>query len=364
MRPQLSWRKRLLAVGILPIVVAALIVPPAAHASGTSGTSQSAKDGWQRSLAQRPLVVAAEKLQAAIRRDHHAGFAGITLSDNEVVLWWKGDPPAGIVAEATLVRIARAAYSHTELERAAAGIRTGSQSVRVRADGSGLDLVTDQIAVAPPKSDVPVTVVHRERPRLASRHDDWSPWGGGSTIWNQTGGWICTSGFGVRNSAGQKFILTAAHCGETGDTFADGTGEYIGQVSTRKDQYDQELIPASDASNEIYVGGTYDDTVTTVVGWGEVFVGQWLCQSGQTSADETGGPVCDLQVTSTDGGSVEAMQVDGQEAARSGDSGGPVYSAGDGGVIANGTTTALCCGNYIYFHPFSQANEAFGVYIP
>src|SRR5947208_3156613 len=184
MRPQLSWRKRLLAVGILPIVVAALIVPPAAHASGTSGTSQSAKDGWQRSLAQRPLVVAAEKLQAAIRRDHHAGFAGITLSDNEVVLWWKGDPPAGIVAEATLVRIARAAYSHTELERAAAGIRTGSQSVRVRADGSGLDLVTDQIAVAPPKSDVPVTVVHRERPRLASRHDDWSPWGGGSTIWN------------------------------------------------------------------------------------------------------------------------------------------------------------------------------------
>jgi hypothetical protein len=172
------------------------------------------------------LVKAAEKLRAEIGRGEHAGFTGIALTDKEVVLWWKGEPPASLaaVARTAPVRIAHAPYSLAELENAAARIRTTGYSVRIPADGSGLVLVTDQPAIALPKADVPVTVVRQERPRLASRHDDWSPWAGGATIWNQTGGWICTSGFGVRNDAGDKFVLTAGHCGEIGDTFADGTG--------------------------------------------------------------------------------------------------------------------------------------------
>ncbi len=195
--------------------------------------------------------------------------------------------------------------------------------------------------------------------------DAAAPWPGGARTWNRTQNTICTSGFGVRNSAGARFILTAAHCADAGNRIDDGVGENIGYVGSVRADHDIELVPTSSVANTIYVGGGTSNTVTPVVGWGHVFVGQLLCQSGVTSSQATGGPICNLKVTAflTSQDLVEATQTGGQDSARGGDSGGPVYSAGSGGVVANGTST-WTAGPRFGFQDFATANADFGVYTP
>src|ERR1051325_3212656 len=68
------------------------------------------------SLQQRPLVMAAEQVLASA--SGRPGYAGITLADKEVMLWWKGDVPAdvtGAVKDASAKAPVRVA---TEIGRA------------------------------------------------------------------------------------------------------------------------------------------------------------------------------------------------------------------------------------------------------
>ncbi|XVS67457.1 hypothetical protein ACQPYE_15780 [Actinosynnema sp. CA-299493] len=92
-----------------------------------------------------------------------------------------------------------------------------------------------------------------------------------------------------------------------------------------------------------------------------------MCRSGITSARTTGAPVCDIKVLffyADREDLVEGEQVNGQPAARVGDSGGPVYGpSSSGGVIAKGTVTRAA-GARIGFQDFRTANRDFGVYIP
>jgi hypothetical protein len=119
----------------------------------------------------------------------------------------------------------------------------------------------------------------------------------------------------------------------------------------------------------MYVGGLDSNAVTTVAGWDWTFPGEYLCQSGGSSARDIGGPVCGLRVEkyNTDpGDAVEARQVDGQPAVRGGDSGGPVYGPG-----ANGTVIAKGINNYTYvgnntilgFQDFGTATRDYGIWI-
>lgn len=153
---------------------------------------------------------------------------------------------------------------------------------------------------------------------------------------------------------------------QVGHRIADGKGEFIGNVSAGHDDHDIGLVP-TDSENRMYIGGGDSNTGVDVVGWRHVFVGQYLCQSGVTSAEATGAPVCNLTVIffwqdSED--LVEAEQVQGQTAARGGDSDVSVYSSnGSGGVVANGTVTRAG-GNRLGFQDFATANRDFGVTIP
>ena len=127
------------------------------------------------------------------------------------------------------------------------------------------------------------------------------------------------------------------------------------------------LVPTGNVVNQQYLGGGDSNTTTPVRGWGDVYVGEILCQSGVTSARETGGPVCDIKVLffyADREDLVEGEQMDGRQAARPGDSGGPVYGPSSaGGVIAKGTVTRVA-GARIGFQDFRTANRDFGVYIP
>jgi hypothetical protein len=332
--------------------------------------------GWQQMLAQQPLVRAADVLNAEAQS--HLGFAGIVLEDDHVALWWKGAVPRTVTAAVTRaekqapVEIERASYSNAELRAAAEVIESRKapavHAVKIPADGSGLVLGTTSAATArtlTPLVDVPVRTVVEEPLVPVSRQNDSPPWKGGATI--VLGNAACTSGFSVRNGANQRFLLTAGHCGNPGVRVTDPTGEYIGNAGTKHGDHDIMLIPTGNVVNQQYLGGGDSNTVTPVQGWGDVYTGEILCQSGVTSARETGGPVCNIRVLffyADREDLVEGEQMNGQQAARPGDSGGPVYGPSSiGGVIAKGTVTRVA-GARIGFQDFRTASRDFGVYIP
>jgi hypothetical protein len=173
---------------------------------------------------------------------------------------------------------------------------------------------------------VPVRTVVEEPLAPVSRQNDAPPWKGGATI--VLGNAACTSGFAVRNGANERFLLTAGHCGNPGVRVTDPTGEYIGIAGAKQADHDIMLIPTGNVVNQQYIGGGDSNTVTPVQGWGDVYTGEFLCQSGVTSARETGGPVCNIKVLffyADREDLVEGEQMNGQPAARPGDSGGPVH---------------------------------------
>lgn len=348
---------------------------PVAHAAPAAPEPT----GWQRMLAQQPLVHAAEVIQAEVDRGAGHGFAGIVLEEDHVALWWKGRVPAdirGAVAAAEKrapVEIERAAYSNAELRAAAEAIEARKaptspvHAVKIPADGSGLVLGTTEAAATRALTalvDVPVRTVIEEPLAPVSRQNDSPPWKGGATI--VLGNAACTSGFSVRNGNNDRFLLTAGHCGNPGTRVTDPTGEYIGTVGAKHADHDLLLIPAGNVTAQQYVGGGDSNTTVPVRGWGDVFTGEILCQSGVTSARETGGPVCNIKVLffyADREDLVEGEQMDGRPAARPGDSGGPVYGPSSaGGVIAKGTVTRTA-GARIGFQDFRTAYRDFGVYI-
>ncbi|MFI5736368.1 hypothetical protein ACIA49_40005 [Kribbella sp. NPDC051587] len=357
--------------------------------SPTRTVTKTMTPAERQMLAQRPLVEAADQVAAVAEKAGLPGFAGLVLTENSVVLWWKGTPPAQIqqavvsAGRTAPVRIANAVHSQAELDQAAKSIEAwqqqnpnnGIDAIKNPGDGSGLVLgVSPSYQKAAgalgqtlqQRTGVPVRVVAEAPLKPTSRDDDWSPWIGGAGLWNQSAGAICTTGFGVKDAQGRPYILTAGHCGSPGQVFADRQGEFIGTMGAKNADHDIALIPTNAVDFQLYVGNSTDNLVQNAPYWGHVYVGQFLCQGGQTSAGEIGGPVCNIKVLffyNDREDLVEGEQMDGQPAARGGDSGGPMYSYGDAGLIANGTTTRTA-GARIGFQDFATANRDFGVSIP
>ena len=381
----LKQRTGVLLVAVLSVGIT--LASPEGRPAHADGPAPSA-NGARSSLGQRPLVEAAERIRAEIDRGAYSDFAGIVLDERSVTLWWKGRVPTPIaavvqrVSRRVPVRVAPAAHSQTELTTAALKIQawldanpgSGIHGVKSPGDGSGLVLAahpgagtraTADAAVLGERVGVPLTVRHEEPMRPVSRQNDSPPWKGGARTWNQTANTLCTSGFGVRDSSNQRYLLTAEHCGQPGHRIADGTGEFIGNVSRGHDDHDIAVIPTTSTAR-MYVGGGDSNTTAEVTAWGHVFVGQYLCQSGVSSAQATGGPVCNLKVVffwQDAEDLVEAEQTEGLTAARPGDSGGSVYSSAPGGVVANGTVTRSA-GPRLGFQDFATANRDFGITTP
>jgi hypothetical protein len=360
---------------------------PTANA-GTDTVADAATDsGVARARAQRPLIDAATVVRAAVEGGSGDGLSSIVIEDAGVAVFWKGGQaalPAGVAAavrDATRiapVRVADAAYSRTDLLAASATLEdrlTGNPRVHgiaAKPDGSGVvvDLepaapgTAQTLSSLPADAGVPVTVDETPRMRPTSRLDDRSPWSGGAKV--LINGAACTSGFGTNSPQGPTMII-AAHCGNTGDRLTDAQGETIGTIGGVDKDLDITIVPTNAISNKIYVGGRDSGEQRTVVGAGAPFVGELLCQSGKSSAEATGAPVCNLRVEFEDTDATrlwEARQLDGQIGARPGDSGGPVYSdRGDGTVIARGTLTRSA-GSNIGFAGFEKYEQKFGVSIP
>lgn len=396
---QLTWTTPRPAVaGLLGLVAIAAtgFAAPAAGAPAAAGGAAPAAGSVldeipaparDRMLAQTALVDAASVIRTAVRAGRPRGYAGLGLVGDHVALWWKGVPPADIAAAVAAARhvapvaVERAAYSGSQLKAVAARLdkvvradpADAAHGVRIRTDGGGLEVLVDTSTGARvpelPKVDVPTRTV-RQRPmrQRSTRLDDSAPWSGGTSIWAPNTGALCTSGFGVRDLAtGNPYLITAGHCGDLGTEWADRTGETIGTVVRRNADHDAELVATPAVSNKVHVGGATDGVQASVAGWTEVFPGQLLCQSGNTSAEQIGGPVCNLEVQFhyTDREElVEATQLDGDESARGGDSGGPVYAVtAQGTLLAAGTTTRSAWAGF-GFQDFATYRADFGDLVP
>ncbi|OZV77019.1 peptidase [Micromonospora echinospora] len=389
---------RTVVVGAL-VGATALTGPASAYPeSGQPGATGAAKSildvipaqTRDRMIAQAPLVDAANVIRTAVERAPARGYAGIGLVGDHVTLWWKGAPPADIVAAVTAARrtapveMADATYSRADLRTAAARLTPvveadpadAVHAVRLRTDGSGIDFAVDRTPGARlpklPVTGVRTSFVARERMVERSRADDSAPFDGGAGIGFTTPG--CTAGFGVRDAdTGAGYVLTAEHCGAIGSPWhvgwdtTTGTGTLVGYAVDSNDDHDTMIISTSAPGDHLYVGGQHDEVRAQVVGWTEVFPGQLLCQSGYTSAGEIGGPVCNLRVDfhyDDIEDLVEATQLDGEESARGGDSGGPVYAVNaDGTVLAAGTTTRSA-GPGFGFQDFATARDDYGNLVP
>jgi hypothetical protein len=333
---------------------------------------------------QIPLVDAATIVRAAAQSPGVAGLGSIVIEARSVAVWWKGGqealpaPVASAVAQArgvAPVRVEDARFSMAELRAASATLEkrlrgdTRFHGIKAEPDASGLIVKFDAPAPAMTLSDVDVPAAVSVEPRLrpVARNNDSSPWSGGAQIINTSIGAGCTSGFGVNTSGGGRAILSAGHCGEPGNRITDGGGELIGNVGADDNTFDVLIVPTNAVSDRMYIGGGTSTQQRTVTGGGAPFVGERLCQSGNTSANTVGGPVCNLQVLfeGTDSQRLwEAQQLDNQTAARPGDSGGPVYlDRGDGTVTARGTSTRVA-GSRFGFAGFEKAQQRFGASIP
>lgn len=371
------WR----TLGIPVVVVGCLIATPmVANASSPQPGSDPGKPTptesrpfqhvpaaqKARMAAQAPLVKAALRLREQLEPGDYAGYTGISLTGTKVSVYWKGKVPADVrklVSRTRNAQLRAARYSFTELKAAekeamAYIARTGGPvfGVRVPADGSGLVAqssrpmgaakVSSFRARAVDDSAVSMRLEVAQPPRPTGRVDDYAPYYGGGRI-TTPGGGGCSSGFAVvRDSV--PYLLTAGHCGLSGQTFLNGNGtRTVGTGADRNESHDILLIRAG-SSGRIWDGGglkPFEDRgqfTKAVSGWGHALPNEWVCQSGMTS-----GAQCNIRNSSNFSYSYSYAGVTytdlvlassaGGIASRPGDSGGPVFTLDGARVTAKGT---------------------------
>ena len=326
---------------------------------------------------QAPLIEAADVIQKAVDLDvknHGSGFTSIELGGDSVILHWKGGIPRAVreamdtARRDAPVEVKAAKHSKAELDAAEERIRQELTltagpgfSMEIPADGDGIVLNTEGDVEAAkrrvPYVGMAVTVKHKLNPKQTSRLADYPSWWGGAKISNKQYAGFCSTGFGVSNSYGSRFILTAGHCGYVGNDWTNGNGTLntgwdsfgplrVGTTYSKHTAYEIMLIPAA-AGGRIYDGGVgVNEFSKDVVGAGGVYKGEWLCTSGTVS-----GAVCGYIVDNYtfsycgySAGSLwkcysdlsTAPQQDGMVGVRSGDSGGPVFNLSGPNVIAKG----------------------------
>lgn len=387
-----------LACALVPANPVTAKEPPGSSQIGDPGSSENLGPVLAAAMGRQERLNPAVALLTEAAMRSPAGFAGLAFEGDGLTLYWKGPLTSGIMTALAAaraigaVKVRSAPFSAAELTDAAREIETAGrgasdiQSIMMSVDGSGLlvdkmpsaaavrravkvqqPLLRAETVVAAADTGVPVRIRAADKPIQfmscpssgCNRMDDESAWNSGDymhvDLVTQGRSYHCTTGFGVRTANWRTYVLTAAHCATWhaggGDNAYDYFKEYMGRASVTED-WDKDLI-LIDARGWYWMfdGGTATNFHKTVHSWGYWAAGEYLCQSGSTS-----GTVCGLRTDSygnysnygcdsdndcyTIHGLVGAAQVDGQIAARAGDSGAPVFSLDGDGVRAKGVLSA------------------------
>lgn len=288
----------------------------------------------------------------ATRDDSFAGIA-VAPERNALTVYWKGTPSADATAamekarsDGDTVDLQPAEYSEAELMAEGNKIaeQDGVTAVAPKVDGSGLLVSMLPGALPLLFTPVPITTDVSE-PVAASRLDDSSPYWGGAR-WRLVGSGQCSSGFAISIN-GAKKMLSAGHCGDNGQTAADGGGQIMGTIAGDNNSRDRLYINTNSAGR-IYNGGVGSGEFSNpVIGASRSFVGDFVCSSGSYSGTRCNNRVVATNQTINIGylvfETVRAEQQNREAAVGNGDSGGSVFSVPSDNtkVIAKGTNTAI-----------------------
>ena len=200
------------------------------------------------------------------------------------------------------------------------------------------------------------------------------PWlDGGIPYVNSTAGTGCSTGFNMRNTAtGAEYVLTAGHCGNTGDVVTGsaavgGGGVNIGSfVSSWFPTWDDALVQVTNAAwlqgPWVWVYPGY----LTISGYTDAGVGTVICQTGQTTNLTCGAITAKNITVNYASGAVYGMTRN-NVCVEPGDSGGPYFNLGVGTPAAEGVTSGavLVAGNCLavpvsYYFPIVDSLPYYG----
>lgn len=348
-------------------------------------TASNAPDGlswpeYRLMMAQMPLDAAATKIQALAAQPGpaHRGFFDTKVDDGSrtLTVYWHGPVPAimqRLISKLRAnvdVRLVKTRYSLATLNRdILAAIHTGRGVVSgyPMTDGSGIHIgirtsdprAATMIASAMgSRFGIPVVAALSgvDHPQSCAVPGSNATLGPGSRCYDLEDFWggdviqssyvFCTGGFGVHDSSGGEYLITAAHCAYNGSGYANGitfhngqdSGHWqlIGQITDVPGPHDWAVIPTG-SGNQYYDGpGIYSgdtNNTKTVAGQQATSVGDSLCESGAFGGVLCGFTVQQLNVSLQDSDVPSqtwtslALATSGSgDFSISGDSGGPWFS--------------------------------------
>lgn len=284
---------------------------------------------------QSPLDEAATKIEGLAAKPGAArdGFfdTEVLPPQHTLIVYWHGAMPAAVshlIAQsqgAIHIRVVQTRYSLaflTQQQQLAMRV-PGVVSSYLQTDGSGMAIgvsagrLPSAQAGLRTRITVPVTVTSAvtEQPKGCffnendtrtnpSRCDDQAPFWGGDVI--QTKWTACTGGFGVHNSSGGTYMMTAAHCSWNGSALVNGVEFWNGWATTVLGNstdvpgpHDGALISTPGGTGALYYDGpgiNNGDTANakSVAGYQTVSVHDSLCESGAFGGVHCGAIVQEL----------------------------------------------------------------------
>jgi streptogrisin D len=184
---------------------------------------------------------------------------------------------------------------------------------------------------------------------------------GGDPIYG--GGFRCSLGFNVQDSAGTQYFLTAGHCTNLSSTwFADpGLAQVLGStVSSSFPGDDYGIVQytsgvARPGDVNLYNGGFQD-----ITGAADPVVGQSVNRSGSTTGLR-GGSVTALNATVNYAEGTVFGMIQTNVCAEGGDSGGPLFAGGTALGLTSGGSGNCSSGGTTFFQPVTEPLSNFGL---
>jgi streptogrisin D len=267
---------------------------------------------------------------------------------------------AGVAAEVV-------EYSTSDLEQVTAAL---DSSARVTGTAWAVDSIANQVVVT-----VDSTVSAAELATVETVAEDWgdavrieqtageltTTISGGDPIYG--GGFRCSLGFNVQDSAGIQYFLTAGHCTNLSSTwFADpGLTQVLGSTVVSSFpgddygivQYTSGVARPGDVN--LYNGGFQD-----ITGAANAVVGQSVNRSGSTTGLR-GGSVTALNATVNYAEGTVFGMIQTNVCAEGGDSGGPLFAGGTALGLTSGGSGNCSSGGTTFFQPVTEPLSNFGL---
>lgn len=185
---------------------------------------------------------------------------------------------------------------------------------------------------------------------------------GGEAIYG--GGYRCSLGFNVRNSAGTYFFITAGHCTNLSSTWYANSSQttVLGtRAGTSFPGNDYGIVQYSSSytnhpGNVYLYNGSYQDITTA----GNAYVGQAVRRSGSTTGLRSGS-VTGLNATvNYPEGTVSGL-IRTNVCAEGGDSGGALFAGSTALGLTSGGSGNCRTGGTTFFQPVTEVLQRYGV---